>query len=133
MEKQFSQIVKVVGNRNLYSWQWISHCYLPPRKQAQVRKSLAEWQELWGTKETESLEAQAKLKNYDRALKTGGPALDDFRLLAGSPGTAAGKDGKDLGADVDVVAAYERWKQTPAYQHWLKDSGQLLRRDGGGS
>src|SRR6185369_7933420 len=43
-------------------------------------------------------------------------------------GYRAGKDGKDLGADVDLVgpgAAYERWKKTPAYQQWLKDTGQL--------
>src|SRR5262249_48046979 len=40
----------------------------------------------------------------------------------------AGKDGKDLGADVDLVgpgAAYERWKKRPEYQQWLKDTGQL--------
>ena len=39
-----------------------------------------------------------------------------------------GKDGKNLGADVDLVGpgpAYERWKKTPEYQQWLKDTGQL--------
>jgi hypothetical protein len=51
-----------------------------------------------------------------------------FRLLPDSPGYGAGKDGKDLGADVDLVgpgAAYERWKKTPEYQDWLKETGQL--------
>jgi WD40 repeat protein len=52
----------------------------------------------------------------------------DFRLRADSAGYRAGPDGKDLGADVDLVgpgAAYERWKQTPEYQQWLADTGQL--------
>ena len=52
---------------------------------------------------------------------------DDFRLRADSAGYRAGKDGKDLGADVDLVGpgpAYERWKKTPEYQQWLKDTGQ---------
>jgi hypothetical protein len=50
-----------------------------------------------------------------------------FRLLPQSPGYCAGKDGKDLGADVDLVGpgpAYERWKKTPEYQQWLKETGQ---------
>ena len=41
-----------------------------------------------------------------------------------------GKDGKDLGADVDLVGpgpAYERWKKTPEYQQWLKDTGQVKK------
>jgi hypothetical protein len=53
---------------------------------------------------------------------------DDFRLRGDSAGYRAGPDGKDLGADVDLVgpgAAYERWKQTPEYQQWLKDTGQV--------
>jgi hypothetical protein len=52
----------------------------------------------------------------------------DFRLADDSPAKGAGKDGIDLGADLDLVgpgAAYERWKQTPAYQQWLKDTGQV--------
>jgi hypothetical protein len=52
---------------------------------------------------------------------------DDFRLRADSAGYKAGPDGKNLGADVDLVgpgAAYERWKQTPEYQQWLKETEQ---------
>jgi WD40 repeat protein len=52
---------------------------------------------------------------------------DDFRLRADSLGYRAGADGKDLGADIDFVgpgAAHERWKITPAYQEWLRESGQ---------
>ena len=52
---------------------------------------------------------------------------EDFRLRPDSAGYRAGKDGKDLGADVDLVGpgkAYERWKKTPEYQQWLKETGQ---------
>jgi hypothetical protein len=52
----------------------------------------------------------------------------DFRLRPDSAGYQAGKDKKDLGADVDLVGpgkAYERWKKTPEYQQWLKDTGHL--------
>jgi hypothetical protein len=54
----------------------------------------------------------------------------DFRLRPDSAGYRAGKDGKDLGADVDLVGpgpAYERWKKTPNYQQWLKETGQVKK------
>ena len=52
---------------------------------------------------------------------------EDFHLRPDSAGYRAAKDGKDLGADMDLVGpgpAYERWKNTPEYQQWLKESGQ---------
>ena len=51
----------------------------------------------------------------------------DFRLHETSAGYRAGPGGKDVGANVNLVGPgepYERWKQTPNYQQWLKDSGQ---------
>jgi hypothetical protein len=56
---------------------------------------------------------------------------NDFRLRPDSAGYRAGPDGKDLGADVDLVGpgeAYERWKKTPEYQEWLKETGQMTGR-----
>jgi hypothetical protein len=53
---------------------------------------------------------------------------EDFRLTADSTGKGKGEDGKDLGADLDLVgpgAAYERWRQTKEYQQWLKDTGPV--------
>ena len=50
--------------------------------------------------------------------------------VAEMPVPMRSKDGKDLGADVDLVgpgAAYERWKRTPDYQEWLKDTGQVKK------
>ena len=52
----------------------------------------------------------------------------DFRLQPGSTGKGAGKDGQDLGADVDLVGpgpAYERWQKSADYQEWLKSTGQV--------
>jgi hypothetical protein len=51
----------------------------------------------------------------------------DFRLEKSSPGQGTGPDGKDLGADVDLIGpgpAYEKWKNTKEYQKWLKDSSR---------
>ena len=56
-----------------------------------------------------------------------GPAGLDAKLTAS---LATIPDGKDLGADVDLVgpgAAYERWKKTLEYQQWLKDTGQVKK------
>ena len=57
-------------------------------------------------------------------------APNGFRLRPDSAGYRAGKDGKDLGADVDLVGpgpAYERWKKMPEYQQWLKETGQAKK------
>ena len=54
----------------------------------------------------------------------------DFRLRPDSAGYRAGKDGKDLGADVDLVGpglAYERWKKSPDYQQWLKETRPIQK------
>ena len=57
-----------------------------------------------------------------RARHAGTPPSGGVRI--------SGPGGKDLGADVDLVGpgpAYERWKKTPEYQQWLKDSGQVKK------
>jgi hypothetical protein len=98
-------------------------------------KTLGDWNRFWALQETDSQLGQAKFQGGDLLGKAGlTPHLltpEDFRLRPDSLGYRAGKDGKDLGADVDLVgpgAAYERWKKTPEYQQWLKDSGQLGAR-----
>ena len=53
-----------------------------------------------------------------------------FRLLIDSAGFRASPDGKDLGADVDLVGpgeAYERWKKTPEYAKWLKETEEMMK------
>ena len=95
-------------------------------------KDLAEWNRFWGFSETGSSQGLIRFQGGDllTRAKVGVPQITSeyFRLLSDSAGYRAGPDGKDLGADIDFVGpgrAYERWKQTPEYQLWLKDSGQL--------
>jgi hypothetical protein len=93
---------------------------------------LAGWKQLWGSAEAGSVEGKVHYRNGDPLTKIENDletvTLEDFRLRPDSAGHRAGKDGKDLGADVDLVGpgpAYERWKKTPAYQEWLKETGQI--------
>jgi serine/threonine protein kinase len=99
-------------------------------------KSLEEWKQFWGTSETDSLEGRIRFQGGNLSSRSDADldrlTPDDFRLRADSPGYRAGPDGKDLGADVDLVGpgpAYERWKKTPEYQQWLKDTGQAPRAE----
>ena len=93
---------------------------------------LASWEDYWGLKDTGSLQGRIRFRSGVSPAEPGLPIerlLDpeDFRLAPDSAGKGAGEGGRDLGADVDLVGpgpAYERWKKTPAYQQWLKDSGQ---------
>jgi hypothetical protein len=101
-----------------------------PNQVTGLLKDVAEWDAFWGLKETGTLRDTVRLRGDPRALVEETPddiIPDDFRLRPESAGYRAGQDGKDLGADVDLVgpgAAYERWKQTPQYQQWLEETGQ---------
>ena len=97
-----------------------------------AKTTLAEWDQFWGVTGTGAIQGSFRYDGgnvytrLERAPAELTPA--DFRLRADSAGYRAGPDGQDLGADVDLVgpgAAYERWKQTPAYQQWLKHTGQV--------
>jgi hypothetical protein len=94
-------------------------------------KDLAEWNRFWGLKDTGSSQGVIRFHGGDLRAKVTADATkltpEDFRLRADSAGYRAGPDGKDLGADIDLVGpgvAYERWKTTPEYQEWLKESRQ---------
>jgi Protein kinase domain len=93
---------------------------------------LAAWRQFWDSPESGSIEGEIRYVggNLATRLASGADKLtpEDFRLQPDSAGYRAGKDGKDLGADVDLVGpgpAYERWKQTPEYQQWLKETGSI--------
>jgi hypothetical protein len=97
-------------------------------------KSLPNWKEFWGNPNADALEGQVRYQGGNlSALLAAGPdklTAEHFRLRPDSAGYKAGKDGKDLGSDIDLVGpgpAYERWKKTPAYQQWLKDSGHVKK------
>jgi hypothetical protein len=94
-------------------------------------ENIAAWDRLWSIQPPGSLTGRPRFQGGDpyASAKSGSERLkpDDFRLRADSPGYRAGSDGKDLGADIDVVGpgeAYERWKKTPGYEQWLKETGQ---------
>jgi endonuclease YncB( thermonuclease family) len=122
------------GERNMFNAGSTIVSWVVDGKQQPPRSptNLDEWKQFWGSAETDSLEVRPRFQGGDLRSRTG-TALDhltpeDFRLRSDSAGYQAGKDKKDLGADVDLVGpgkAYERWKKTPDYQQWLKDTGQL--------
>src|SRR5262249_32960644 len=92
--------------------------------------TLAEWNQFWGQSDTGSIQGAVRFQGDD-AVSSAPYTLvpDDFRLRTDSAGYRASPNGKDLGPDFDLVGpgvAYERWKQTPEYRKWLKDTGQLL-------
>jgi hypothetical protein len=95
----------------------------------QASSGLDTWNRLWERPEEGSRAATAKLKGGTGPHHSAAARETDYwRLLPDSPGHRAGKDSRDLGADVDLLGpgpAYERWKKTPAYWQWLKDTGQL--------
>jgi hypothetical protein len=123
-EDALRRLVSYREQRNLYSLeqgQDFLHLYRDepqhyrPLDPSRPRLNLADWEQFWALQNTGSLHAPLNLQ-------------DDFRLLPGSPGKKAGKDGRDLGADMNLVgpgAAYEAWKKMPEYQEWLKRTGQL--------
>jgi hypothetical protein len=93
--------------------------------------TIGEWEEFWDLAGTASVIGDTRFEGGNLVDKSKGnlDALQptDFRLTSGSAGYRAGPDGKDLGADVDLVgpgAAYERWKLSPEYQEWVDQSGQ---------
>jgi serine/threonine protein kinase len=97
-------------------------------KPSKTRRRLADWDEFWGRTEPTSVQGDVRMQGTDkleaRPFAAEGITAEDFRLLPGSTGYRAGAAGHDLGADVDLVGpgpAYERFKQTPAYQQWLKE------------
>lgn len=94
--------------------------------------TLAEWDRYWGLHETGSTQAVIRFHGGDlRERARIDPEQltpEDFRLRPDSAGYRAGPDGKDLGADVDLVGpgpAYERWKKTPEYRKWLEETRTL--------
>jgi hypothetical protein len=92
---------------------------------------LAGWSKFWESAEPNSLEGRVRYQSGDlagrAAIAPHSITPQDFRLRPDSAGYRAGPDGKDLGADVDLVGpgpAYERWKKTAEYQEWLKETRQ---------
>src|SRR5262249_11134417 len=98
-------------------------------------ETLEDWLRFWGIAKSQSVQKSARTSSKDffarvRAFSAEKINPADFRLRREDPGYQARKDGRDLGADIDLVGpgpAFECWKQTPDYQQWLKDTGQVQR------
>jgi hypothetical protein len=129
------------GKRNLYSpladllriAKNTSNSPLDDVPRAKKLTTLADWKEFWGSDEEDCILEQPRFRGGDimAMLRKNPQALtsEDLRLTDDSPGYRAREDGKDLGADVDLVgpgAAYERWKKTPEYEQWLNETIQSV-------
>ena len=109
-------------------------------------RDLGEWNRFWGSRYTGSLLGVIRYKGGERQrigiryreghlytkVQFSPEKLTprDFILRPGSAGYRAGPDGKDLGADIDLVGlgeAYERWKETPEYQEWQRETRKLMK------
>jgi hypothetical protein len=119
------------GERNLYDGAFLEVFQPGPMPPANAITDLVGWRQFWGTSEADSVEGHVRYEGGDLLARLDNApeklTPDDFRLRPDSAGYRAGKDGTDLGADVDLVGpgpAYERWKKTPEYQQWLKETGQ---------
>jgi serine/threonine protein kinase len=95
-------------------------------------QDLADWDRFWGHEKTGSVEGDIRFQGGNLVTRAHiapeGITAEDFRLRSDSAGYRASKNGKDIGADVDLVGpgvAYERWKKTPDYQQWLKETRQV--------
>jgi len=127
--------------RNAYSpegsfggWSKADHGDQNPWTRIGEVKTLDDWQQFWGLKETGSIYQSARTKTEDffARVRPGGELVEPraFRLQQQSPGYQKGPGGRDLGADVDLVgpgAAYERWKTTPDYLEWRKTTTEHMK------
>ena len=102
--------------------------------ESEIGADLAAWNRFWGLQNTGSTEGLVRFHGGDLNAKADANpeqlTPEDFRLRPDSAGYQAAPDGKDLGADIDLVGpgeAYERWKQTPEYQEWQKETRELMK------
>lgn len=110
---------------NSVHW-YVNFMAQPPRGP----KGLDEWKKFSGSREADSRDGRARFHGGSLLARAKLEQLtpDDFRLRPDSAGYRDGPGGKDLGADVDLVGpgeAYERWKKTPDYRQWLKDTNPV--------
>jgi hypothetical protein len=96
---------------------------------ARAGNTVAAWQQFWRSPDAGNLQGRVRYETdglFSRAVQMPGHIeAEDFRLHSESPGYRAGNDGRDLGPDVELVgpgSGYESWKETTAYQQWLKDT-----------
>jgi hypothetical protein len=137
LEELLPKLVAWSGNRNLYSGnkQFLVFPVLHGDPlPTELGQNLAAWKKLWGQSESQPLQEIVKFQGGDlhqRALSDlNSLTREDFRLREDSAGYQSGPDGKDIGANIDLVGpgeAYEHWKQTEDYHQWLMDSRTMIQ------
>jgi serine/threonine protein kinase len=98
--------------------------------------TLREWWDFWGQPPSaEALQGRIVFQGGDlrgRLIKdVASVSVEDFRLAAGSPGRGTARDGKDFGADIDLLGPgepYQRWRQTPEHEDWRRLTQRLLHK-----
>jgi hypothetical protein len=114
-EQALAVLPKLVG--------WTEECNIYEVRRSYTNLATIEhvkdWEQLWKVARSGSLQGTLRFK----LGAPFGPNLppESFRLQKESLGQAATKDGRDLGADVDLVGpgpAYERWKNSAGYETW---------------
>jgi serine/threonine protein kinase/formylglycine-generating enzyme required for sulfatase activity len=139
-EELLPRMIHWRGERNLFrqgrTFFDFSVDYKKTIRETERGQDLADWRRFWGLADTKSFQGAICYQADDlhtKAIDTPEQLTpEDFRLRPDSAGYQAGPDGKDLGADVDLVGpgeAYERWKETPEYEQWQKETQELLMND----
>jgi serine/threonine protein kinase len=127
--------------RRLVSWWEKENLYVVPTGTdffwmetdavGEVRSSLRDmrtWEQFWDLGDTRSYQQSVQFKKDLPRNYKGDAVPEDFRLTGERPAIGPATNRQDFGATIDFVgpgAAYERFKQTPGYKQWLKDSGQV--------
>jgi serine/threonine-protein kinase len=116
---ELARVVRWTEERNVYE---VGASYMNLATIEHVK----DWEQFWKADRTGSLQGTLRFK----VGAPFGPSLppESFRLQSESIGQAAGRGGRDLGADVTLVGpsqAYERWRMTPDYKEWLNTTGQI--------
>jgi len=78
---------------------------------------------------TGNIQGEIKFAGGDPSKSVLACKTADFRLAKDSAGKGKGKDGKDLGADVDKVGpgkAYHEWRKTKEYAELHRKTEELL-------
>jgi WD40 repeat protein len=134
--------------RNLYraGGEFVSLSFAGPAEPLPGLRGPDDWRRFWGGGAVDARQGTIKYQGGDVVARAANApeklTPEDFRLPPDGDGYRAGRNGRDLGADVELIGpgkAYERWKKTFEYQRWLKDTGEaeasarpfvVLARDG---
>jgi hypothetical protein len=111
-----------------------------PFKEGRTWTTLRDWYAFWSHRAVpESLYGAISFQEPDlhnRLIRdVGGVTPAEFRLPATSPAKGTSTDGRDFGADMDLLGPGEplaRWRRTAEYRDWQRLVDRLMRPKGEG-